>query len=113
MLEKSHDIVSEEDMGGGRDEYLTAVGGRNAATAGVAGATSCVHNNCPYGWLDTEFSGEMTPESPQAAPPYFDIQSIGNTISADGVGSPRCIEELYCRFEKEWNGWERIVLDLE
>ena len=53
-------------MGGGRDDYLTAVRGRNADTAGVSGATSCVHNDCPYGWLDIELSGGMAPAYPQA-----------------------------------------------
>ena len=61
MLEKSHDIVSEEDMGGGRDEYLTAVGGRNADISDVAGATSCVPKYFPYGRFDTESSGGMSP----------------------------------------------------
>ena len=72
-------------MGGGRDEDSTAVGGRNAATAGVAGATSCVPNDWPYGRLDTESSGGMAPASPQAPPPSFDRRRIGNAIA---VGSP-------------------------
>ena len=30
----------KEEVDGGRDDYLTAVGGRNADTSGVASATS-------------------------------------------------------------------------
>ena len=45
MLGESHDIVGEEDVGGGRDEDSTALGGRNAATAGVSGATLFVPND--------------------------------------------------------------------
>ena len=44
MLGEYRDIVGEEEVGGGRDEGLTAIGGKNAATTGVAGATSCVPN---------------------------------------------------------------------
>ena len=66
MMGKSHDIVGEEEVGGGRDDYLTAVGEKNADTVGVASATSCVHNNCPYGWLDIDSSGGMAPAYPQA-----------------------------------------------
>ena len=40
MLGKSHDIVTKEEVGGGRDDYLTAVGGKNTDTAGVSGATN-------------------------------------------------------------------------
>ena len=45
MMDKYRDILGEEEVGGGRDEDSTAVGGRNTATAGVAGATSCVPND--------------------------------------------------------------------
>ena len=72
MLGESCDIVGEEDVGGGRDEDLTAVGGRNAATAGVAGATFFVPNDWLYGRLDTVLSGGMAPASPQAPIPSFD-----------------------------------------
>ena len=65
MLGKSHDIVGEEEVGGGRDDYLTAVGGKNADTAGVAGATSCVHNDCPYGRFNIKSSRGIAPASPQ------------------------------------------------
>ena len=58
-------------MGGGRDDYLTAVGGRNVDTAGVVGATSCVPNNCPYGRLNIYLSGFMSPASPQAPSTSF------------------------------------------
>ena len=54
MLGKSRNIIGEEEVGGGRDEDLTAVGVRNADTSGFAGATSCVPNNFPYGRLDTK-----------------------------------------------------------
>ena len=40
MLGKSHNLVGEEEVGGGIYDYLTDVGGRNADTSGVAGATS-------------------------------------------------------------------------
>ena len=59
MLGKSHNIVGEEEVCGRRYDYLTAVGGINADTAGVAGATSCVHNYCSYGRFDIESSGGM------------------------------------------------------
>ena len=72
MLDESRDVVGEEEVGGGRDEDLTAIGGKNAATAGVAGATLCVPNNWLYGQLDTESSGGMVPASPQLPPPSFD-----------------------------------------
>ena len=49
MLEESGDLVGEEEVGGGRDEDLTDLGERNTATAGVAGATSCVPNDWSYG----------------------------------------------------------------
>ena len=45
MLDKSRDIVGEEEVGGRRDEDSTALGERNADTAGVAGATLCVTND--------------------------------------------------------------------
>ena len=54
MLGKSRDILGVEDVGWGRDEDSTAVGGRNAATAGVAGAILFIPNNWPYGRLETE-----------------------------------------------------------
>ena len=91
-------------MGGGRDEDSAAVGGRNAATAGVSGATSCVPNYWPHGRLDTESSGGIAPASPQAPPPSFDRRSIGNTIAVDGVGRPGRVEELDRRFEEERRG---------
>ena len=68
MLDESRDIVGEEEVSGGRDEDSTAVGGRNGATAGVAGAILCVPNDWPYGRLDTESSGGMAPASPQSPP---------------------------------------------
>ena len=71
MLGKFHDILREDKVGGGRDDYLTAVGGKNADTAGVAGATSCVHNYCPYGRLDIDSSGGMAPAYPQAPSTSF------------------------------------------
>ena len=76
----------EEEVGGGRDEDSTAIGEKNAATAGVAGATSCVPNDWPYGRLETDFSGGMAPEYSQAPPPSFDRWRIGNAV--DGVVSP-------------------------
>ena len=66
----------------------------NAATAGVAGATSCVPNNWMYGLLDTDSPGRMAPESTQDPPPSFDRQRIGNAIAIDGVGSPGHVKEL-------------------
>ena len=98
MLGKSRGIVGEEEVGGGRDEDSTAIGGKNAATAGVAGATSCVPNDCPYGRLDTESSGGMAPVSNQANPPSFNRKRIGNAIA---VGSPGRVEDIDCRFEEE------------
>ena len=71
MLDEYRDVAGEEEMGGGRDDYLTAVGEKNADTAGVAGATSCVHNDCPYGRLDIESSGGMAPAYPQAPSTSF------------------------------------------
>ena len=65
-------MVVEEDVGGGIDEDSTAVGGRNAATADVAGTTFFVPNDCPYGRLDTDSSGGMAPASPQESIPSFD-----------------------------------------
>ena len=55
----------------------------------------------------------MAPASPQAPPPSFDRQKIGNAIAVDGVGSPSSVKELDRRFEEEWHGWERRVRDLE
>ena len=92
-------------MGGGRDEDSTAIGGKNAATAGVAGATSCVPNDWPYDRLDTESSGGMAPASRQAPPLPFHRQRIGNAIAVDGVGIPGHVEELDCRFEEKRRGW--------
>ena len=59
MLDESRDIVGEEEVGGGRDEDSTAVGGRNVATAGVLGATSCIPNYLPYGrgWTQSHQEG--------------------------------------------------------
>ena len=71
MLGKPHNLVGEKEVGGGRDDYLTAVGGRNADTAGVAGATSCVPNNCLCGRLNIYSSGVMSPASPQAPSTSF------------------------------------------
>ena len=96
-------------MGEGRDEDSTAVGGRNAATAGVAGATLFFPNYWPYGRLDTEFSGGMAPAYPQAPPLSFERRRIGNAISVDGVGSPGSVKEIDCRFEEERRGWEMRV----
>ena len=88
MLDESHDIVGDEKVGGGRDEDSTAVGERNVATAGVAGATSYFPNYWPYGRLDTEPSGGMAPASPRAPSPSFDRRRIDNDIYVDVVGSP-------------------------
>ena len=46
-------MVVEEEVGEGVDEDSTAVGGRNAATSDVAGATSCIPNDWLYVQLDT------------------------------------------------------------
>ena len=40
MLGKVHNLVGEEEVGGGIYDYLTDVGERNADTAGVASGTS-------------------------------------------------------------------------
>ena len=56
MLGESRDILGQDDVCVGKDEDLTAVRGRNAATAGVSGANFFVPNDCPYGQLDTELS---------------------------------------------------------
>ena len=71
MLGKSHNIVGEEEVCGGGYDYLKAVGGSNADTAGVADATPCVHNYCPYGRFDIESSGGMANESTRAPSPSF------------------------------------------
>ena len=105
MLDKSRDIVVEEEVVGGRYEYSKALGGGDAATDGVAGTTAYVPNNFPYVRLDTELSGGMVTEYPQAPPPSFDIRRIGNAIAVDGVGIPACIKELDCQFEEERRGW--------
>ena len=52
MIDESRDIVGEEEVGGGGEEYSTAIGGRNAATSRDAGATLCAPNNRLYGRLD-------------------------------------------------------------
>ena len=67
-------------MSGERYEYSTAVGGRNAANAGVAGVITCVPNDWPHGRLGTELSGMMVPASTQAPPPSFDRRRIDNAI---------------------------------
>ena len=64
MLNESCDIVGEENVGGGKDKDSKAVGESNAATDGVAGATSCVPNNWTYGRLETYLSGGMAPTYP-------------------------------------------------
>ena len=71
MLGKSRDILGEEGVGWGGDEDSTAVGGRNAATAGVAGAILFIPNDWPYDRLDTESSGGMAPAFPQSPIPCF------------------------------------------
>ena len=96
-------------MGGRRDENLIDIGGGDSAPAGVAGNTSCVPNDWPYGRLDTELSRGMDPASTQATPPSFDKQRIGNAIVFNGVGSPGRVEELDWRFGKERHGWKRRV----
>ena len=101
MLGESRYVVREEEVGGGRDEDLKAIRGKNEATAGVSGATLCVPNDWLHGQLNTEFSGGMAPASPQAPPPSFDRQRIRNDIAVDGVGSPGRFEELYCQFGEE------------
>ena len=55
----------------------------------------------------------MAPASPQAPPPPFDRQRIGNAITVDGVDIPGRVEKLDCRFEEDRRGWERRVRDLE
>ena len=105
MLDESRDIVGEEEVVRGRDEDSTAVGGRNAATASVVGATLCVPNNWLYGRLDTEFSGGMARACSQAPPPSFDRQRIDNAIAVDGIGIPGRVKELDRRFKEERHGW--------
>ena len=73
MLEKSREILGEEEVGGRRDEDFTALGGRNADTAGVSGAISCVPNICLCCRLNTELSGGMAPASPKEYIPSIDI----------------------------------------
>ena len=72
MLGESCDIVGDEYVGGGRGEDSTALGGRNAVTAGVDGATLFIPNYWPYVRLNTELSGGMAPASPQVPIPSFD-----------------------------------------
>ena len=100
MLGESRDVVGEEEVGGGRDEDSRSIGGKNAATAGVAGATSCIPRDWPYGRLDTESSGRMAPEYSQAPPPSFDRRRIRNAIAVDRFGIPSRIEELDYLFEE-------------
>ena len=83
------------------------------ATAGVAGVTSCVPNDCLYGRLDTETSGGMAPASPQTPPPSFDRQRIGNAIVLDDVFIPGRVEELDCMSEEDQCVWERRVQYME
>ena len=45
MLVESRDVVGVVEVGGGRDEDSTDIRGKNAATAGVAGATLFVPND--------------------------------------------------------------------
>ena len=113
MLGEFCNVVGEEEVDGGRDEDSTAIGGKNAGTAGVAGATLCVPNDWLYIQLDTELSGGIAHASPQAPPPSFDKRRIGNAIDVDGVGRPGRVEELDCQLEEERRGWERRVRDLE
>ena len=90
--------------GWGRDEDSTAIGGKKAATASVASATSCVPNDWLYSRLYTDLSLGMAHASPQATLSSFDIRKIGNAISVYIVGSPKHVEELDCRFEVERRG---------
>ena len=113
MLGKSRDILGEEDVGWGRDEDSTAVGGRNAATAGVASTTLCVPIDWSYVRLDTESSGGMAPASHQAPLLSFFRQRIGNAISVDDIGIPGQEKELDRWFKEERSGCERRVRDLE
>ena len=99
MLGKYRDIVGKEEVGGGRDEDLTAVVHKNSDTAGVAGATSYVPNDFLYERLDIESSGGMAPASLQAPLTSLDRRMIGNSITGDGFGSPSRIKELYFRFK--------------
>ena len=55
----------------------------------------------------------MTPVSHQAPQYSSDRKRIGNSISVDGVGSPKHVEELDCQFKEEQRGWERRVRDME
>ena len=102
MLDKSSNNVGYEEVGGGRDEDLTAVGGGgSAATADVSGASAYVPKNWPHVRLYTESSGWMSPAYPQDTPPSFDRQRIGNATTIDGVVIPGRVEELDCWFGKE------------
>ena len=67
---------------------------RNAATAGIVGATLCVPNDWLYGRLDIESAGGMVPAYPQSRLLSFDRLMMGNAISFDGVGSPGRIEDI-------------------
>ena len=106
-------MVGKEEVGGGRDEYSAAVGGRNGSTVSFSRATFSVPNNWMYGWLDTESSGSMAPASNKAIQPSFDRQRIGNAISIGRVVSPGYVEELDCQFREERRGWEKRVRDME
>ena len=58
MLDKNRDNVGEEEVGWGRDDDLTAVGGGvGAATDDVFGASACVPNNWLHVRLYTDYSG--------------------------------------------------------
>ena len=46
-------------------------------------------------------SGGMVPTSTQEPPPYFDIQSIGNTIFVDGIIITSRVKDPYCCFKEE------------
>ena len=100
MLGESRDIVGEEEVGGGKDEDYIAIGGKNAATSVVVGATLCVPNYWLHVRLEKKSSGGMATASPQAPPLSFDRQSIVNAIAVYGIGSPSCVEEIYCWFEE-------------
>ena len=94
MLDESHEIVGDEEVGGGRDEDSIAVGGRNADTDGDLIATLCVPNNFLYGRLDTEPSGGMAPAYSLAPQPSLDRRRIGSTIAVKGVGRHVHVEEI-------------------
>ena len=78
-------------MSGGRDEYYKAVGGGGAATTGLAGATSCVPNDWPYGRLDTESSRGIDPAYNQAPPLFFDIQGLATLFLLKALAAPAAL----------------------